>query len=48
MAIFNNLVIYAQNEPRNTVETIRPDLATSWSWNADSTALTFKLREGVK
>ena len=25
-----------------------PDLATSWSWSADHTKLTFKLREGVK
>jgi peptide/nickel transport system substrate-binding protein len=25
-----------------------PQLATSWSWNADSTVLTFELRPGVK
>ena len=48
MAMFNNLVLYDQEQPRNTVETIQPELATSWSWSADNTALTFKLREGVK
>ena len=25
-----------------------PDLATGWSWNEDGTALTFRLREGVR
>ena len=48
MALFNNLVLYDQEQPRNSVETIQPELATSWSWSADNTALTFKLREGVK
>ena len=44
MAMFNNLVLYDQEQPRNSVETIQPELATSWSWSADNTALTFKLR----
>jgi peptide/nickel transport system substrate-binding protein len=48
MAVFNNLVLYDQQEPRNSVETIRPELATAWRWNADNTALTFTLRQGVK
>ena len=47
LAVFSNLVLYDQNEPRNTFETIRPELATSWSWNAHGTALTFQLRQGV-
>jgi peptide/nickel transport system substrate-binding protein len=29
------------------MDTIQPDLATSWSWNEDMTALTFQLRRGV-
>ena len=48
MSIFNNLVMYDQNVKQNTLQTIVPDLATAWSWSADGTKLTFKLREGVK
>jgi len=40
MGVFNNLVIYDQNKPQNSDATIVPELATSWSWNADHTALT--------
>jgi peptide/nickel transport system substrate-binding protein len=48
MPIFNNLVIYDQHKPQNSMATIVPELATSWSWDKTNTALTFKLREGVK
>ena len=48
MGLFNNLVMYRQDAAQNRMETIVPDLATSWSWSADHTKLTFKLREGVK
>ena len=48
MPIFNNLVIYDQHKPQNSMGTIVPELATSWAWSDDKTALTFKLREGVK
>ncbi len=48
MPVFNNLVLYKQDEPQNSMQSIVPDLATSWSWNSDHTELTFKLREGVK
>ena len=48
MGVFNNLVVYDQHVPQNSTQSIVPDLATSWSWNADYTALTFQLRDDVK
>jgi peptide/nickel transport system substrate-binding protein len=48
MALYNNLVIYDQTKEVNSVETITPDLAESWSWDGTKTRLTFKLRQGVK
>ena len=48
MGVFNNLVMYDQHKAQNSLDTIVPNLATSWSWNADWTQLTFKLRDGVK
>jgi ABC-type transport system substrate-binding protein len=48
MAMFNNLVLFDQTKPLNSMDTIVPDLATGWSWDASKTKLTFKLREGVK
>src|SRR5947208_9180033 len=48
MPVMNNLVLYKQDVAQNSLDTIVPDLATSWSWSADNTQLTFKLREGVK
>ncbi|MFI5022800.1 MAG: ABC transporter substrate-binding protein [Alphaproteobacteria bacterium] len=48
MPVFNNLVLYKQDVPQNSLESIVPDLATSWSWSAEKTKLTFKLRAGVK
>ena len=47
MPIFNNLVVFKQDVPQNTVDSIVEDLATSWAWSADNTKLTFKLRQGV-
>ncbi|MBI4081505.1 MAG: ABC transporter substrate-binding protein [Candidatus Lambdaproteobacteria bacterium] len=46
-SMFNNLVYYDPFIQRESFETIRPELAESWSWNPDKTALTFKLRQGV-
>src|SRR3954471_885433 len=46
MGVFNNLVIYDQHAPQNSLATIRPELATEWTWDEDSTSLTFKLRKG--
>ncbi len=48
MGVFNNLVMFKQDEKQNRPEFIVPDLAQSWSWNNDFTRLTFKLRQGVK
>ena len=48
MAIFNNLIVYDQHKPQTSIDTIVPELATSWAWDKAGTALTFKLREGVK
>jgi peptide/nickel transport system substrate-binding protein len=47
-AIFNNLVVFDPTKPHESLETVIPDLAESWSWDATNTRLTFKLRQGVK
>src|SRR6476469_5884889 len=47
-AIFNNLVVFDPAKPHESLDTIIPDLAESWSWDATNTRLTFKLRQGVK
>ena len=48
MPVFNNLVVYDQHVAQNSLQSIVPELATSWSLNDDKTRLTFKLRQGVK
>src|SRR6266487_4261454 len=48
MGVFNNLVMYKQDVPYASLESIVPDLASEWSWDEDKTALNFKLRQGVK
>src|ERR1700758_3570455 len=46
--VFNNLVMYKQDVPQNSMKSIVPELATGWSWNEEGTELTFPLRQGVK
>src|SRR5947209_14533376 len=48
MGVFNNLVMYDQHVKQNSMQSIVPDLAESWSWDEDGKALTFKLHQGVK
>ena len=40
--------MYDQHVAQNSLQSIIPDLATSWSWSEDGTRLTFRLRESVK
>ena len=47
MAVFNNLVMFDQ-EKSNSLDTIVPDLAESWSWNADQKQAHLQAAQGVK
>jgi peptide/nickel transport system substrate-binding protein len=48
MGVFNNLVLYDQHVAQNSMRSIVPELAASWSSNEEGTELTFPLRQGVK
>src|ERR1700741_1022332 len=48
MGVFNNLVVYDQHVAQNSMRSIVPELATSWSSTEEGTELTFPLRRGVK
>jgi peptide/nickel transport system substrate-binding protein len=47
MGLFNNLVMFDPQKQVESLETIVPDLAESWSLDASHNKLTFKLRQGV-
>ena len=47
-AVFNNLVMFDPARVHETIDSVIPDLAESWSWDPTNTRLTFKLRQGVK
>src|SRR5882724_10277555 len=42
MAVFNNLVLFDQSKPLNSLETVVPELGESWAWDETHTRLTFK------
>src|SRR2546429_8788072 len=46
--VFNNLVMFKQDEPQNTPDSIIPELATGWARSEDGTQLTLPLHQGVK
>ncbi len=48
MAVLNGLVMYKQDVPQNSLDSVVPDLATGWKWSEDGTELTFPLHQGVK
>ena len=48
MAIYNNLVVFDQNVAKNSLESIVPDLATSWETKDGGRKLVFRTRDGVK
>ncbi|MBI4081432.1 MAG: ABC transporter substrate-binding protein [Candidatus Lambdaproteobacteria bacterium] len=46
--VYNNLVYYDPLKPRESVQTIIPELTESWAWSADGKSIAFGLRAGVK
>jgi peptide/nickel transport system substrate-binding protein len=48
MGMFNNLIMFDQHVAQDSLQSIVPDLATSWSWDEEGTGLTFQLRQGVR
>jgi peptide/nickel transport system substrate-binding protein len=48
MGMFNNLVMFDQHVAQDSLQSIVPDLATSWAWDEEATDLTFQLRQGVR
>lgn len=47
MSCYSNLVLFDQQKPRETVESIVPELAERWSWQDNYRNLVFFLRKNV-
>jgi len=48
MPCYSNLVLFDPFNPRESAETIRPELAEKWSWQDDYRNLVFFLRKNVR
>ena len=48
MAVFNNLVLFDQHVQQNSLKSIVPELAKSWTWNEEGTELTMPLQGGYQ
>src|SRR5437879_13579096 len=48
MGVFNNLVLFKQDEKQNRLDLIEPELSESWTGNEAFTWLSFPTRHGVK
>ncbi|MBI4082031.1 MAG: ABC transporter substrate-binding protein [Candidatus Lambdaproteobacteria bacterium] len=46
--VYNTVVFLDPLKPHESLETVIPELASSWQWSADQTRLTLKLRAGVR
>jgi peptide/nickel transport system substrate-binding protein len=45
--VFNGLVVFDPAKPIGSLDTVIPELAKSWAWDASGTKLTFQLNQGV-
>ena len=48
MALYNNLVVFDQHVARNSLESVVPDLATSWAWSADGKRAQLQIAPGCE
>ena len=48
MPCYSNLVLFDQLKPRETIETVVPELAERWSWQDNYRNLVFFLKKNVK
>src|SRR5437764_15039635 len=48
MGVFNNLIMFDQHVPQNSLSSIIPDLAESWAYGEHGKSLTSQLAPGSK